>query len=173
MIELARFDEAVLVLDRVVVIEQVPPAERVRAQTLRADALFAMGADNPARYTAALEAYRAIRFGGTLSESEQIVVSFKMARALEKMKRLDEAIDQYYTQVVLAYRNVRLRHARLDDEARTAFSRAAFRLAEEYENRGRDGQAIAVLTLVERSDVPAAAEASKRIDRISKKGRFL
>ena len=173
LIELARFDEAVLVLDRVVVIEQVPPAERVRAQTLRADALFAMGADNPARYTAALEAYRAIRFGGTLSESEQIVVSFKMARALEKMKRLDEAIDQYYTQVVLAYRNVRLRHARLDDEARTAFSRAAFRLAEEYENRGRDGQAIAVLTLVERSDVPAATEASKRIDRISKKGRFL
>ena len=74
---------------------------------------------------------------------------------------------------MLAYRNVRLRHARLDDEARTAFSRAAFRLAEEYENRGRDGQAIAVLTLVERSDVPAAAEASKRIDRISKKGRFL
>lgn len=173
LIELARFDEAVLVLDRVVVTEQVPPADRVRAQTLRADALFAMGADNPARYTAALEAYRAIRFGGTLSESEQIVVSFKIARALEKMKRLEEAIDQYYTEVVLAYRNGRLRHVRLDDEARAAFSRAAFRLAEEYESRGRDGQAISVLTLVEQSDVPAAAEASKRIDRIYKKGRFL
>ena len=173
LIELARFDEAVLVLDRVGVMEQVPPLERLRAQMLRADALFAMGADNPARYTAALEAYRAIRFGGKLSESEQIVVSFKMARALEKMKRLDEAVDQYYTQVVLAYRNGRLRHVRFDDEARTAFSRAAFRLAEEYESRGRDGQAISVLTLVEQSDVPAAAEAAKRIDRISKKGRFL
>jgi len=173
LIELARFDEAVLVLDRVAVTEQVPAAERVRAQTLRADALFAMGADNPARYTAALEAYRAIRFGGTLSESDQIVVSFKMARALEKMKRMDEAVDQYYTQVVLEYRNGRLRHARFDDEARAAFSRAAFRLAEEYESRGRDSQAIAVLTLVEQSDVPAAAEATKRIERISKKGRFL
>ena len=173
LIELARFDEAVLVLDRVAVVEQVSPAERVRAQMLRADALFAMGADNPARYTAALEAYRAIRFGGTLSASEQIVVSFKMARALEKMKRMDEAIDQYYTQVVLEYRCGRLRHERFDDEARTAFSRAAFRLAEEYESRGRDGQAIAVLALVEQSDVPAAEEATKRIDRISKKGRFL
>ena len=173
LIELARFDEAVLVLDRVAVMEQVPAADRVRAQTLRADALFALGADNPARYTAALEAYRAIRFGGTLSDSERIVLSFKVARALEKMKRMDEAIDQYYTQVVLEYRAGRLRHVRFDDEARAAFSRAAFRLAEEHESRGRDAQAIAVLTLVEQSDVPAAAEAAKRIRRISKKGRFL
>ena len=100
-------------------------------------------------------------------------MSFKMARALEKMKRMDEAIDQYYTQVVLEYRGGRLRHVRFDDEARAAFSRAAFRLAEEYESRGRDGQAISVLRLVEQSDVPAATEATKRIDRISKKGRFL
>lgn len=173
LIELARFDEAVLVLDRVAVIESVPAEERVRAQMLRADALYAMGADNPARYTAALEAYRAIRFGGTLSESEQIVVSFKMARVLEKMKRMDDASDEYYTYVVLAYRNCRMRHVRLNDEARAAFSRAAFRLAEEQESRGRDGQALAVLRLVEQSDVPAAAEASKRIARILKKGRFL
>ena len=173
LIELARFDEAVLVLDRVAVMEHVTAAERVRAQTLRADALYAMGADNPARYTAALEAYRAIRFGGTLSDSEQIEISFKMARALEKMKRMDEAVDQYYTQVVLAYRNGRLRQVRFDDEARAAFSRAAFRLAEEHESRGRDRQAIDVLRLVEQSDVPAAAEAAKRIDRISRKGRFL
>ena len=173
LIELARFDEAVLVLDRVAVIESVPAEERVRAQMLRADALYAMGADNPVRYTAALEAYRAIRFGGTLSESEQIVASFKMARTLEKMKRMDDAIDQYYTYVVHAYRNCRMRHLRLGDEARAAFSRAAFRIAEEQESRGRDGQAVAVLRLVEDSDVPAAAEATKRIARILKKGRFL
>ena len=173
LIELARFEEAVLVLDRVAVMEQVSAADRLRAQTLRADALFATGADNPARYAAALEAYRAIRFGGNLSDSERILVSFKMARALEKMKRMDEAIDQYYTQVVLEYRGGRLRHVRFDDEARAAFSRAAFRLAEEYESRGRDWQAISVLRLVEQSDVPAATEATKRIDRISKKGRFL
>ena len=173
LIELSRFDEAVLVLDRAAVTESVSPEDRVRAQTLRADALYAMGADNPARYTAALEAYRAIRFGGTLSADAQIVVSFKIARALEKMKRMDEAIDQYYTQVVLAYRERRLRNEHLGDEARTAFSRAAFRLAEEFESRGRDRQAISVLELVAQSDVPAAPEALKRIERISRKGRFL
>ena len=53
------------------------------------------------------------------------------------------------------------------------FSRAAFRLADECESKGKDHQAIAILKLVANSDVPAAIEAEKRINRISMKGRFL
>lgn len=173
LIELSRFDEAVLVFERVMLAESVPTAERIRAQMLRADALYAMGADNPARYAAALEAYRSIRFGGTLALSARLVISFKIARTLEKLKRLDEAIDQYYSQVVLAYRDGRVAHEHFNDEARAAFSRAAFRLADEYESRGKDQQALAVLNLVAKSDVPAADEAVRRMERISKKGRFL
>lgn len=173
LIELARFDEAVLVLEDVAMRESVSPRDRMRAQVLKADALFAMGADNPARYQAALEAYRAVRFGGSLSSGGQLAVSFKIARTLEKLKRVDEAIDQYYTQVVLAYREGREKGERFDDEARAAFSRAAFRLADEYESRGKDVQAQSILELVAASDVPAAEEAAKRIERLSKKGRFL
>ena len=173
LIKLARFDEAVLVLERAAHSENMPMEERLRARLLRADALFATGADNPARYVAALDSYRAIRLGGTLSGGDKLSVSFKIARSLEKLKRLDEAIDEYYTQVVLAYRTFRSRGERLDDNARAAFSRAAFRLADEYESRGRDYQAIHVLELVATSDVPAAGEAEKRIARISMKGGFL
>lgn len=173
LLELARFDEAVLVLERVARAEGVAPVVRERAQLLRADALYAMGADNPARYAAALEAYRAIRFGGTLSPSGQLVIAFKLARVLEKVKRMDEALDLYYTQVVIAYRDGRARHERFDDEAQAVFSKAAFRLADEFESRGSDRQAIAVLALVVESDVPAADEAAKRIGRLSTKGRFL
>jgi tetratricopeptide (TPR) repeat protein len=173
LIELARFDEAVLVLDRAAHFENSPMEERLRARMLRADALFATGADNPARYVAALDSYRAIRLGGTLSGGDKILVSFKIAKSLEKLKRTDEAIDEYYTQVVLAYRTLRGRGERIDDDARAAFSRAAFRLADEYESRGRDYQAIHVLELVATSDVPAAGEAGKRIERISMKGGFL
>ena len=173
LIELARFDEAVLVLERAAHAENSPMEERLRARLLRADALFATGADNPARYVAALDSYRAIRLGGTLSGSDKLCVSFKIAKSLEKLKRTDEAIDEYYTQVVLAYRTLRGRGERLDDDARAAFSRAAFRLADEYESRGRDYQAIHVLELVATSDVPAAGEAEKRIARISMKGGFL
>ena len=104
---------------------------------------------------------------------DRVAVSFKIAKSLEKLKRTDEAVDEYYTQVVLAYRTFRRKGERLDDDARALFSRAAFRLADEYESRGLDGQAIHILELVAASDVPAADEAEKRIARISKKGGFL
>ena len=173
LIELARFDEAVLVLERAALVQGVSAADRLRAQILRADALFAMGADNAARYLAALEAYRTVLLGENLTPTERITLSFKIGKALERLKRTEEAIDQYYSQVVLAYRDGRTKGLRYDDSAKADFSRAAFRLAEEYESRGRDRQAINVLKLVSRSDVPAAAEASRRIERIKRKGKFL
>ncbi len=173
LVELARFDESVLVLDRVLAIGNVARETRMKAQILRSDALFAMGADNPARYQEALETYRAVRRGEDLSPSMRLVISFKVARTLEKLRRLDEATDQYYTQVILAYREGRAKGVRFDDEARAVFSRAAFRLAEEHESRGESFQAVHILDLVVKSDVPAAAEAARRIERIRKKGNIL
>ena len=173
LIDQARFDEAVLVFERASAAENADPEERMRAQLLKADALYSMGADNPARYDVALETYRAIGFGGRLSASEQIVVAFKIARVLEKLKRTAEAIDVYYAQVVLAYRSGALAGERLSEEARAAFSRAAFRLADEYESHGKDCQAVRILRLLAESDVPAAQEAVKRMRRISEKGRLL
>ena len=173
LVELARFDEAVLVFERVALAEGVRAEERMRALVLKADALFAMGADNSNRYAEALEAYRAVRFGGSLSPSGQLVVAFKIARALDRLKRVDEANDQYYSQVVIAYREGRLRGIRYNDEARALFSRAAFRLADEYEGRGRDRQALHVLELLAASDVPASDEAKRRMEKISNRGRFL
>lgn len=170
LIELSRFDEAVLVLDRAALVEGAPAADRLRAQVLKADALFAMGADNAARYREALDAYRAVRLGESLPPELQLVVSIKIARTLEKLKRTDEAFDQYYSEVVLAYRKGRREGVHYDDETRAAFARAAFRLADEYERRGRDFQAMNVLELVRESDVPVSGEAAKRIARIQAKG---
>ena len=173
LIELARFDEAVLVLERAAAAEGASASDRLRAQTLRADALYAMGADNPSRYAAALDAYRTILFGDILSPSARLVVSFKIARALEKLKRTKEAVDQYYTQVVLAYRDGRRNQVRYDEDARAAFSRAAFRLADEYESGGDDNAALHILELVAGSDIHAAEEARRRIAKLTSKGRFL
>ena len=173
LIELARFDEAVLVLDRIAASENVRQEDRVHAKMLRADALYAMGADNSARYAAALEAYRDIRFSEKLSSGEQVLVAYRIARSLDKLKRTEEAMDQYYTQVVLAYRAGRVAGERFSDEARAVFSKSAFRLADEYESRGQDRQAIGVLELVAESDVPAADEAVRRIGKMRNKGRFL
>ena len=173
LVELSRFDEAVLVLDRVLASEGIRPDDRTRAKMLRADALYAMGADNSARYAAALEAYRDILFGGDLSAGEKLLLSYRIARSLDKLKKTEEAMNQYYTQVVLAYREGRLSGGHFTDEVRAAFSKAAFRLADVYESRGQDRQAIAVLELVAESDVPAADEAVRRINKMRSKGRFL
>ena len=170
LVELSRFDEAVLVLDRAALVENAPAGDRLRAQLLRADALVAMGADNAARYREALDAYRALRLGESLPPELQLVVSLKIARTLEKLKRTEEAFDQYYSEVIVPYRKGRREGVRYDEETRAAFARAAFRLADELERRGRDFQAMNVLELVRESDVPASVEAAKRIARIQAKG---
>lgn len=173
LIELARFDESVLVAERVTVSEASDAALRLKAQLLRADALFAMGADNPVRYREALEAYTALRSGEKLEPSVKIRLSYKLAKTLERLKRTAEAVDEYYTRVVVAFRDGRAEGIRYDEDAVAAFSRAAFRLAEEYESRGSDAQAANVLRLVVTAAVPASDEAEKRIERINRKGKLL
>ena len=173
LMELGRYDEAILVLERALLESDISSGDRLKSEVLKADSLFALGADNAERYIEALDAYRAVRLGESLPPGLRLAVSFKMGRTLEKLKRTDEAIDQYYTGVVLAYREGRQKGVQFDDEARAAFSRAAFRLADEYESRGKDFQAMHILELVVASDVPAADEAEKRLDRIQTKGKFL
>ena len=173
LIELARYTDALLVLERISSDEKLGREDRIHAQLLVADALFALGADDSRRYLAALKAYRALRFGGLLDDSGKITVSFRIGRTLEKLNRYEEAVDEYYTRVVLSYRDGRANGILFDDSAKAAFSRAAFRLADDHEGRGRDFQAMNILRLVSTSDVPAAKEAAHRLERISKKGRLL
>ena len=173
LIEMARFDEAIIALERAMLAAGMSPEERFRAQLLKADALFAMGADNPVRYHSALDAYRTLQLGADVSPSQKISIAFKIGKTLERMKKTDESIDQYYTQVVLAYRTGRENGVIYTDEAHADFSRAAFRLADECESRGQDYQAVSMLSLIVASEIPAADEAARRIERIRKKGRFL
>ena len=170
LIILARYDDATLVLDRALL---ASPGEDVvrRAGMLKADALFAMGADDDARYSEALAAYRALADDVGLTPSVRIAVAFKIGRTLEKLRKAEEAADQYYSEVVLAYERARANGAWLDDSARAFFARAAFALADYYESKGLDRQARKVLRHVSKSDVPAADEARKRIARLEAKGR--
>ena len=171
--ELARFDEAVLVVDRALSVSGLAAAERRQARMIRSDALFAMGADNPLRYQESLAGYRDLRLEPDQSASSRVVLSYRIAKCLEKLRQVDDALDAYYTDVILFYRNGRLSGERFDDEACAAFSRAALRVADEFESRGRVGQAVQVLRLLATSDVPAADEAVRRISRIESKGRLL
>ena len=177
LIELARFDEAVLVLERAGRLKAPEPILR-RAAISRADCLFAMGADDPSRYRAALDAYRAVLREATLPDSARLAVAFKIGRTLEKLRRQEEAIDFYYQNVVLVYywQAVRpddfeaMRRHWFDGNARDLFARAAFIVADYYETRGEFRAAARVLDYLVAARVPASEQAARRIARLKEKG---
>lgn len=177
--ELARFDKALYVFD---VASRMPVSDSLqrRAVVSRADCLFAMGADDAKCYRSALEVYRGLRQDEKLSPSLRLAISYKIGRTYEKLRRFDEAAEELYTHVVLAYWNgVRSdtaedvsRRVWFDGNSRVIFARAVFNLADYYESRGEVRQAIKVLEYLDAARVPSANEARRRIARLKEKGGF-
>ncbi len=168
LMELARFDEAVLLLDQVS--GQAPDSEWSRMALMRkGDCLFALGADNGARYQEALVAYRAMLEQGVLTPALTLQLQFKAGRCLEKMKRIDDAIDQYYSEVMIRYQEERARGVWYDETSTSLFVRAALNVAELYEQKGQPEQAVRILQRVVQAGVPGEEEARQRIERLRKK----
>ncbi|MDD4025717.1 MAG: tetratricopeptide repeat protein [Kiritimatiellae bacterium] len=165
LIELARFDEAALLLEQV--IGQAPDSDWSRMALVRkGDSLFAMGADNGVRYQEALDAYRRRLEQGNMSPSLTLQLHFKVGRCLEKLKRAEEAINHYYAEVILRYQDERRRGVWYDESGTTLFVRAAFNLAEMYEVRRETEQAVRILQRVVQMGVPGEEEARARIGRL-------
>lgn len=172
LVDLARFDEAVLVLERASALP-VPDDMRRRMAILKADCQFARGADNSAFYRKAADEYKAVQQDADASPSMRLAASFKLARALEKQHSYDDAYDQYYANVVMAYVDgVRAKGILFDGDARAFFARAAFILADANEASGKLRQAERVLRYVVDAHVPAAEEARRRMARLKKEGGF-
>ena len=169
VMELGRYAEAVQVFDRAVKQAGDGPTA-TKAAVFRADALYAMGAGDTKRYDEAIAAYRAIPEGAGLTPDRQIEVAFKIGRALEKVGRPREAMDQYYKNVVLAYSAATARDVFFGATARTFFARAAFSIADYYGAAGDVHAAMQVLERVIAADVPAAEEARRRIAALNGKG---
>jgi len=166
--ELARFDEAVLLLDQVVA--QAPDSEWSQTALLhKGDCLFAMGADNGLRYQEALTTYRMLLEQGNLTSALTLQLQFKSGRCLEKLKRIDEAIDLYYSEVIIRYQNERSRGTWFDETMTSLFVRAAFNVAELYEQKGQPGLAVKVLQRIVQAGVPGEEEARQRIERLHTK----
>lgn len=171
LVETARFGEAILVLERAVRLSGAADAHR-RASILKADCLFAMGADDDSRYRQAIEAYRVILQDEHLTVSQRLTVSFKIGRALEKLRKFDEAADQYYANVVMAYVEGVKNRQWFDADASAVFARTVMMLADFYESRGRDARAVSVLKYLAAAQLPAAEAANRRIAQLSEKGNL-
>ena len=167
---LARFAEAILLLDQI--ITESPDSEWAeKAKFRKGDCLFALGADNSERYLRALAAYRDVLQRPSLTPSQQLQLHYQVGRCLEKLKRPDEAIGTYYSDVVLRYLTDRANGVWYDDTATGLFMRAALNIADlcEYEQKGSRESAINVLERVLQSDVSAKDEIRQRIERLRRK----
>lgn len=169
LMELGRYAEAVQVFDRV-----IPQAEggpnAVKTAMLKADALYAMGAGNLSRYEDAIAAYRMLAEGSSLSPDQKIEVAFKIGRALEKLRRPREAMDQYYRGVILVYMSGLKDGLLFGAPAQTFFSRAAFAHVDYDLAAGDVKSAVNVLKKVVSAKVPSAVEAKRRIEELQTKG---
>ena len=167
LMELARFDEAVLLLDQIKA--QAPEGEwDITALLRKGDCLFALGANNEIRYKEALYAYRELLFQENLTVALTLQLHYKVGRCLEKLKRIDEAIDEYYSEVIIRYQDERARGVWLDETSTSLFVRAAFNVAELNEQKSQPEQAIRVLQRVIQAGVPGEDEARQRIVRLRK-----
>ena len=168
LMELARFDEAVLLLDQMV--SQSQKGEWSNAALLRkGDCLFALGANNGIRYKEALETYRELLAQENLTPMLRLQLHYKSGRCLEKMKRVDEALDEYYAEVIVRYQEERDRGGWQDDASASLYVRAAFNVAELYEQKSQPEQAVRVLQRVIQSGGPGADEARQRVERLKRK----
>ena len=169
IMELGRYAEAVQVFDRAATQAGTGP-NAVKAAVLKADALYAMGAGDLHRYEDAIAAYRALLEGSLLTPDQRIEVSFKIGRALEKLRRTREAMDQFYRNVVLAYSAETAKGVFFGAPARTFFARAAFSIADYSAASGDFSAAMQILKRVASADVPAAKEARRRLEELQVKG---
>jgi tetratricopeptide (TPR) repeat protein len=169
VMELGRYPEAAQLFERVASNAGEGPMAQ-KATMLKADALYAMGAGDMNRYEEAIAEYREIFDVGGLQVDRRIETAFKIGRALEKLRRTKEAMDQYYRNVVLAYSEETAKGVLLGAPARTFFSRAAFSLVD-YHAAAGDMQAVRkMLERIVASDVPAAKEAKRRLEELNAKG---
>lgn len=168
LMELARFSEAVLLLDQIIATDSTREWTE-QAKLRKGDSLFAMGADNPDRYLKALATYREVLQSPSLSPSQVLQLNYKVARCLEKLKRLDEAINVYYSDVVIRYQSGITQGVWYDDSAAGLYVRAAFNVSDLYEQKGSVHSAIKVLERVLKTEVQGKDEIRARIERLRKK----
>ena len=164
---LARYDESVLVFDEI--IGRYADSDWVTpAWARKGDSLFALGSDKPARYDEAMKAYGEV-LGRRDATPEMILqAEFKIGRCYQKKKQVDDAIDQYYSHVVVRYLKNREKGIYYSEAASAWFVQAAFQAAELLEQKKEIDQAESILNRVILSNVPGRVEAQLRIQQLRK-----
>lgn len=163
--ELGRFSAAILTFDEI--LSEYPDSELAPlAWGRKGDCQFTLGADDPQRYEESIESYRVVAETDQARPDLILQAHYKIGRSLEKLDRRDDALEQYYTNVILRYFENRGKGVWHDQHAKVWFTRAVFNAADVMETK-RDWRGVVnILQKAIQAGVPAAKQAHDRIEAI-------
>ncbi len=169
--ELARFEDAILVLDEIV--NRYPESEWVTPAWMRkGDSLFSLGSGAPGHYEQAMQAYAVVEARPDVTIEQALQAAYKSGRCLEKLERADEALERYYDRVMVRFLKERSEGVWHSTAAQTWFASAGLQAADLLEARRDYEAAVRVLQRVEEADVPGKVEARTRLQRIQAEYRW-
>ena len=159
--ELGEFSQAILVFDNL--LAKFPGSTLVGAAWgRRGDCQFTLGVNDVKRYDEAVASYRSVARSPGITFDLELQAEYKIGRCFDKQGRRNEALEQYYTRVVVRY----LAAKGPDLAAAVWFTKAAFAAADILVLEKNWKRAVNVLDRVVEARIPASGDARKRIEQI-------
>jgi TolA-binding protein len=170
MCELGKYADAILLFDEII-IKYSGGDLVIPAWGRKGDAHFNLGVDDQNRYEESIKCYDIVA-GSAKSDRETVLqAQYKAGRSLEKLGRLKEALDRYYSRVMIPFLDAK-GNPRSETEA-VWFTRAAWAVIDLLEKE-KDAKKIAnVLERIVEANIPASAEARERIKKIKTENWWL
>ena len=170
--ELGRYADAITILDEI--INKFPNSELVLQSWLRKAACqFMLGAEDSKRYEEAIRSCRVVVNNADASLEWLLEAEYKIGRCHHHLGRVDKALEQYHSKVMVRYLDAVQKGARPNEGCKKWFTRASLNAADILEARKEWRKVINVLQRVIDADVPASPKARERVKEIRAKNWWL
>jgi len=162
MCELGKFSGAILVFDEV--INNFPESSLVPlAWGRKGDCLFTLGADDADRYKEAVHSYRVVTQSPQARKDTVLQADYKIGRSLEKQGLIDEALDHYYSKVMVPFLLERERGESISESEKIWFTRASLSVSDIVRDKEDWRQLVRILNRIVDADVAISVDAAKEI----------
>ena len=162
---LGDYSAAILVLDEI--IKKYPSSGLIVSAWLKkGECQFMLGAENQERYEESMKSYSVVANSSGADRDVVMHAEYKTGRCMEKLGHITEAVEQYYTKVLVPFLEEKERGVWHDENCQIWFLRASRNMADIMESEGEWRKAVNVLERVVGADMDVSGEAKERIKKI-------
>jgi len=163
--ELGVYAEAIVILEKL--ISGYPDSELIPAAWgRRGDCHFMLGTTTPDRYEEAIRCYQVITKIENAPADLVFQAEYKVGRCMFKLGRTDEALEQYYSKVMIRFLEERKANIWHSEAAVMWFTRASRDAVDILVAREEWRRAARVLARVIETDVPGVEEFKARLEKL-------